>query len=88
MKLKYKFAYQKTSDGYAAVTVDEDADKFNGILHLNETGASIMKLLDKEQTEESIVQELQKEYEDSEGKMPSLVHTFVGKLRDSGLLEG
>ncbi|MGI6053217.1 MAG: PqqD family protein [Bilifractor sp.] len=88
MKLKHKFAYQKTSDGYVAVTVDEDADKFNGILHLNETGAFIMKLLGKEQTEDSIIRELQKEYEDSEGKMPSMVHAFLGKLRDAGLLEG
>ena len=86
MKLKYKFAYQKTSDGYVAVTVDED--KFNGVLHLNETAAFIMKLLEKEQTEELIVRELQKEYEDSEGKMSSLVHIFLGKLRGSGLLEG
>jgi hypothetical protein len=87
MKLKYKFAYQKTTDGYAAVAVDDDAEKFNGILHLNETGASIMKLLEKDQTEESIVEELRKEYEDEDGKMAPVVHAFLEKLRGSGLLE-
>ena len=48
VKLVYNFVVQQVADGYIAVTIGADIDKFGGMIRLNRTGAEIMKLLQKE----------------------------------------
>lgn len=86
MKLKYRFITQKVNDGYVAVATGEGADEFKGIVRLNEVGKEIFELLADEQTEESIVEELKKTYEDKNGEIEKSVHEFVEYLTSEDVL--
>ena len=80
VKLVYNFVVQQVADGYIAVTIGADIDKFGGMIRLNRTGAEIMKLLQKETTEEEIVAELKKKYDSEDGTVEKAVHEFVAML--------
>lgn len=87
MKLKYKFLTQSVPEGYIAITTDEDADKFQGIVRMNKTGMEIFDMLSSDQTEDSIVEALREKYEDDDNKIPGAVHKFVEYLKEEGILE-
>ena len=70
-----------------AVPVGDGASQFHGVLKVNETAVSILKLLEKETTEEAIVDELLKEYAGEKEQMAGYVHEFVQKLIDEGIVE-
>lgn len=86
MRLKYPFVTQKVNDGYVAVATGEGASEFKGIVRLNEVGMEIFRLLEEEQTEESIVAELKRTYLDRDGTIERAVHEFVAKLESEGIL--
>ena len=87
MKAKFMFEIMDLDDGLVAVPVGSDAHQFNGVLKVNETAAAILKLLEKETSEDEIVNELLKEYTGE----PEQIHTFVSeyleKLKTEGVVE-
>ena len=87
MKTKFSLEVMELDDGMVAVPVGDGASQFHGVLKVNETAVSILKLLEKETTEEAIVDELLKEYAGEKEQMAGYVHEFVQKLIDEGIVE-
>ena len=65
MKLKYEFVINNVAGETVAVSVGNNDGQFNGYIKLNETGAFIFKMLQKETTREEIITALIKEYSDA-----------------------
>lgn len=65
MKLKYEFVINNVAGETVAVSVGNNDGQFNGYIKLNETGAFIFKMLQKETTREDIINALIKEYSDA-----------------------
>lgn len=88
MKLKYIFVTNKVADKIVAVAVGEDAEKFNGFIKMNETGAYIFNMLKKDVTEDEIVAALEKEYEGvTKEELCNTVKEFIARLKESDVIE-
>ena len=87
MKSKYTFERMELDDEIVAVPVGESAANFHAVLNLNEEAMRILELLQEENTEESIVAQLMKEYEGERNEIASLVSKYIEQLRQEGLLE-
>ena len=87
MKLKYSFEAMYIDEHTVAVPVGESADKFHGIVELNDSAAVIFELLKEETSQEQIVEQLKKQYSSNESELIEFVDEFVGKLNQEGLLE-
>ena len=86
MKTKFSFEVMDLDDGLVAVPVGEGASQFHGVLKVNETAVAILKLLEKDTTEEAIINELMKEYTGEKEQMTVYVHEFVQKLISEGIV--
>ena len=87
MKLKYSFEAMDIDEHTVGVPVGESADKFHGIVELNDSAAVIFELLKEETSQEQIVEQLKKQYSSNESELIEFVDEFVGKLNQEGLLE-
>ena len=87
MKTKFILEVMELDDGMVAVPVGDGASQFHGVLKVNETAVSILKLLEKDTSEEEIVDALLKEYDGDKGQMAKYVHEFVEKLIAEGIVE-
>lgn len=86
MKTKFSFEVMDLDDGLVAVPVGEGASQFHGVLKVNETAVAILKLLEKDTTEEAIINGLMKEYTGEKEQMTVYVHEFVQKLISEGIV--
>lgn len=64
MKLKKDFIIHESADGDVLLAVGEEAERFHGIVKLNETAGFIVRQLEQDVTLENLVQALHKEYPD------------------------
>lgn len=88
MKLRYNFVTNKVADKIVAVAVGEDAEKFNGFIKMNETGAYIFNMLKNDVTEDEIVASLEKEYEGvTKEELRNTVKEFIARLKESDVME-
>ena len=87
MKLKYRFVTQKVGNQVAAVPIDADPEQFNGLVKLNDTGATVFAMLGADVTEEEILAKLADEYDRPEEELREDMRAFLAALRESGLLE-
>ncbi len=87
MKLKSGFVLKSVGDNHIVVPVGAQTVDFRCMITLNETGAFLWKLLEAEQTEQTLVAALLEEYEVTEERAAADVAAFLGNLRDSALLE-
>ena len=88
MKLKYNFVTNKVADRIVAVTVGDDAKKFNGFIKMNDTGAFIFNMLRNDVTVEEIADAMKREYDGvSEEELRSTVSQFIENLKKSDVLE-
>lgn len=88
MKLKYNFVTNKVADRIVAVAVGDDAQKFNGFIKMNDTGAFIFNMLRNDVTVDEIADAMKKEYEGvSEDELRLTVSRFIDNLRESDVLE-
>lgn len=74
-------------DGLVAVPVGDGAVQFRGVLKVNETAAAILKLLTTDTTEETIAEELLKEYSGDKEEITNYVHEYIEKLTAEGIVE-
>jgi len=86
VKLNLSFEILNLDDEWIAVPVGDDNTQLKGVLKLNEEGAAIMKLLAEDTSEDAIAEELLKEYSAAKEDILTEVHSFVDKLRSSGLI--
>ena len=87
MKTKFSFEIMDLDDGLVAVPVGDSASQFHGVLKVNETAVAILKLLEKDTTEEAIVDTLLQEYSEDKEQIAGYVHEFVEKLIKEGIVE-
>ena len=88
MRLKYNFVTNKVADRIVAVAVGDDAQKFNGFIKMNDTGAFIFNMLRNDVTVDEIADAMKREYEGvCEDELRSTVSKFIDNLRESDVLE-
>ena len=87
MKLKYDFVTMEMEGKTVAVAVGDDANKFHGMLRLNDTAACIFQLLHTDVSLEMIVEAMKNEYDAPETELRRYVEEYIQSLADAGLLE-
>lgn len=86
MKLRCEFEITELGEQMVAVPVGDNATEFSGVLKLNDSAASILKLLKKDTTVDEIVSALMKEYDSNTEVITAFVNKFINSLREEDLL--
>lgn len=87
MKIKKDFMLRNVAGYYVVVPVGEGALNFNGVINLNETGATLWKAMENDVTEANLVEALTAEYDVDEALATKDVSAFVKKMKDANLIE-
>lgn len=87
MKIVAGFCIRKILDETIAIPTQEAAHNLSGLASMNETGEFLFELLQTEQTQESLVDEMVKNYEVDLQTAQRDVAVFVTILRANHLLE-
>ena len=87
MKAKYTFEAMELDDGLVAVPVGDGAEQLHCVLKVNETAMKILNLLEKETTENAIVEALLKEYTGDKNEISNYVHEYIETLITEGIVE-
>lgn len=87
MRLRYEFTIMDMGDEYAAVPVGDDAERFHGMLRLNDVSAEILELLREDTTPERVHAVLKERYPDStDAEIGQSLVGFLNQLAREGLL--
>ena len=88
MKLRYEFAIMDMGGEFAAVPVGEDANKFHGMLKLNEVSADILEQLKENTTPMKLHLHLKEKYPDStDEEIAEKLVKFLNHLNHERLLK-
>lgn len=87
MKIKKGFLLRTVGDQNIVFAAGKVAKEFNGIIRLNETGRFLWELLQRDQTEETLVEALTGEYEVGDADAARDVSAFLAELRGAGILD-
>lgn len=87
MKIREGFVLKQVADATIVVPSGAASLDFNGMITLNDTGAFLWKLLEKDTDEEAMLAEMLKEYDVDEQKASAGIRKFVERLSAEGLLE-
>lgn len=72
---------------YLAIPSGAAASRFNGLMMLNETGAFLLRALQKDTDVEALLRLLTEEYEAPEAQLRQDLEGFLSQMREAGLLE-
>ena len=86
MRVKEGFVLHNVGEEYMAVATGEAAENFNGIVRSNETGAYVFELLQKETTEEAIVDAMCEKYDADRSVIAKDVANIINQMREAGFL--
>ena len=86
MRLISGFCLRNILGETIAVPSQEAARQLSGLASLNETGEFLFRLLETEQTNQSLIKALTDNYEVDVQTATAGVHSFVQILRDNNLL--
>ena len=86
MKVNPLFIIREIADEYVVIPVGEHADRLHGMLKLNEEGAFLWKLMEKEQTEETLFRALLNEYQVEADTAKKDISAFLEELNRIGCL--
>lgn len=87
MKQNPDYIITDVADSHILVPVGKSAVNFNSIISLNDMGKTIWDLLEKEMTEEELLQSILAEYEVSAEQAKADIASFISKLRENGCIE-
>ena len=87
MKLKEGFILHKAGSENMMVASGKALESFNGLIRLNGTAYFIAQQLQKETTEEAVIDAVCAEYDAPKEKIASDVKNIIGKLRAEGFLD-
>lgn len=87
MKLKEGFILHKTGSENMMVASGKALKSFNGLVRLNDTAYFIAQQLQKETTEEAVIDAVCAEYDAPKEKIASDVKKVIEKLRSEGFLD-
>ena len=86
MRINPLFVLRDISDEYIVVPLGEEADRVEGILYLNHVGAFLWKMLEKDESEDSLVAAMVTKYDVEENVARRDVMTFLNELNRIGCL--
>lgn len=88
MRIKEDFVLQEIADEYIVVPIAKEADRLNGIITLNETGAFLWKLLvERELTRDALAELLRESFSIDSMQAKDDVDKFIAVLMQLGCLE-
>lgn len=87
MKIKSDFMLREVAGYYVVVPVGSGALDFNGVINLNESGATLWKAMENDVTEDELVAVLTEEYEVDADRARCDVAAFVKKMKEGKLIE-
>ncbi len=87
MKINENFLLRDVAGQKVVLPVGEAAERFNGMIRLNDTGILLWTLLEQETNEEALLAAMLKEYEIDEETARADIHRFIETLRKAGILE-
>lgn len=87
MKIKDGFMLREVAGSNVVVPVGKRADEFNGMVHLNETGAFFWKIAEKGCTREELIKESLDVYDVSLELITEDVDKFINILEANDLFE-
>lgn len=87
MKIKYEFCYHEVGENYMGVPVGDDAQKFSGMLQLDDVSYDIVSHIKDNISREQLVDEMLDIYESDRETIAKNVDKVLDYLRDNGLLE-
>lgn len=85
MKLKDGFMLRQVAGEYVVLSVGTDLD-FNGMITLNETGATLWKRLEQEAELADLTAALTAEFDVDEATAAAAAEKFVAQLKEQGFL--
>ena len=87
MKVQKEFVLREIAGEYVLVPVGEAARELNGIVTVNELGAFLWNLLQKEQTEQTLLNAVLDAYAVEEERARQDIRGFLQLLRDNHLMD-
>lgn len=84
MKIKNGYMLKKVMGSYMIISTEENS---NDMQTLNETGAFLWGLLEKDTTIEDMVKAMTEEYDVDLATAKADIEAFVAKVENSGMLE-
>lgn len=87
MKIKTGYVVRKIGNQFIAVPVGSRTRELHGMIALNETGAFLWKLLETEQTTDSLTNMLTNEYEIDAAHAHESVERFLELLTENHVLD-
>ncbi len=88
MRVDSGFVLREIAGDYVIIPTGKIVLTFNGLITVNEVGASIWNMLQKEVTFEEVVKGILDEYEVEESVARQDVEEFLEKLAENGILIG
>ena len=86
MKASEEFILREIAGEYMLVPVGQAAARFNGLIAINEIGSFLFQALGREQTEDSLVDLIVKEYDIDRETARNDLQSFLTDLRQLGAL--
>lgn len=86
MKIEKDFVLREIAGDYIIIPTGKTVLEFNGMITVNEVGASIWKMLQNEVTLEDLVQGLLREYDVEETVAREDIREFLNTLTERGIL--
>ncbi len=87
MKIKPGFMLREVAGKKIVVPVGKASIEFNGMIHLNETGAFLWERLQTGATKESLLADILAEYDVDEETAKAGIDSFLKIAQDADLLE-
>ena len=88
MRRNENFILRQVADMTVIVPVGAATEQFPGMISVNETGAFLWELLDKEQTLQSLGEALAQTYQVERKQAEADVKAFLEKLKPAGAVDG
>lgn len=87
MKIKNGFVKREVAGNNVVVAIGEAAEKFNGMMKLNDTGSFIWSKLEDGLDRDSIVKSVIEAYDVDKATAVKGVDSFIGELEKIGCVE-
>jgi len=87
MKVNQNFILREIAGESMLIPVGAAAAKFNGLITLNETGATIFKAMAQDTTLDALVDAITAEYDIDEATAKRDIEAFLKILSDNNLME-
>ena len=87
MKLKENYVLRQVVDSWVVLPLAEETLNFTGMMKLNDSGAMLWRVLEKECSVEALTQALVSEYKITEEQAKADAEYFLQKLMKIGCIE-